>query len=121
MPHPLSLRCLVFLLALTASTSCWRRSTSPAPSCPPSLPPVTIDPPATSVDCRVVLGPPPALTTLSGLPRCRRPDGSVMADDEMCWTSGEASLAGGELAHLVVENARVRACLEAAAAAGERR
>ena len=45
----------------------------------------------------------------------------MMADDEMCWTSGEASLAGGELAHLVVENARVRACLEAAAAAGERR
>lgn len=109
-------RCLLLTLLLTASTSCWRRSTPSAPSCPPSLPPVLIDPPATAVDCRAVLGPPADLTRLSALPRCRRADGSPMADTEPCWTSLEASIAGTALARLIVGDARVRACLRIAAA-----
>ncbi len=120
MPHPFNLRCLALLLALTAltaSTACWRRSTSPAPSCPPSLPPVAIDPPAAAVDCLVVLGPPVDLTTLSGLSRCRKPDGSAMGDGDLCWTSAEASIAAAALASLIVEDARVRSCLAAAAEA----
>jgi hypothetical protein len=115
--HLPSLRFLVLLLVLMASTSCWRRSTSPAPSCPPDLPAVTIDPPATAVDCRVVLGPPVDLTTLSGLSRCRKPDGAPMADGDPCWTSAQASAAGAALADLILEDARLRACLDAAAGA----
>lgn len=110
-------RSLLLTLLLTASTSCWRSSTPSQPSCPPSLPPVVIDPPAAVVDCRAVLGPRVDLTMLSALPRCRKPDGSPMADSDPCWTSREASIAGTALARLIVADARVRACLEAAARA----
>lgn len=62
-----------------------------------------------------MLGPRADLTMLAALPRCRKPDGAPMADVELCWTSREASIAGTALARLIVADARVRACLEAAA------
>ena len=77
-------RSLLLTLLLTASTSCWRRSTTPAPSCPPSLPPVLIDPPATAVDCRTVLGPMPDLTPIRGLPRCLTAEGQRKPERVRC-------------------------------------
>ncbi len=41
-----------------------------------------------------------------------------MPSADLCWTSGEASLAGTVIARLLVGDARVRRCLELAAAAG---
>ena len=78
---------------------------------------MTIDPPPTVVDCRVALPPPVDLTTLSGLPPCRKPDGTLMADADPCWTSAQASIAAAALAVFIVEDARVRSCLATASKA----
>lgn len=112
-------RKLLLLCLAMASINCGPRSGSRTPC--PSLPPVAIDPPATSVDCRVALTAPlssETLAALRALPRCRTAEGSPMPSADLCWTSGEASLAGTVIARLLVGDARVRRCLELAAAAG---
>lgn len=109
------LRCLTLIPLLTASINCGPRPTlSP---CPPSPPPLAIDPPARPMDCRVALGPPVGSETLARLrqlPRCLTPTGSPMSSGDACWTSADASLAGAVLARLLVSDERVRRCLELA-------
>jgi len=36
-----------------------------------------------------------------------------MSSAELCWTAGEASIVGSVLARLLLEDDRVRACLDA--------
>ena len=108
---------LPILFMLAVSTGCCSRSTSPPPSCP-SPPPVTIDPPRALVDCRTVLSPPltqELAAKLQALPRCLTAQGQPTSSGEPCWNAGEVDLAAGVLAQYVMDDARVRRCLELAA------
>ena len=105
------LRNLPLLTLALASIACSRPSTPSA--CLPRVPSL---PAPSTVDCRSALGPripPETLATLRRLPRCLSPTGSPMSSAELCWTAGEASIVGSVLARLLLEDDRVRACLDA--------
>lgn len=107
---------LSMLLALTLSTSCSRSPAKPTlPAVTPLCEPVTL--PASEVeriDCLALAGPPPSLTTLRGMPRCRDEDGDAMDPDLSCWTAAHAWRAGAVIVRQAEWIAGVRRCLEAA-------
>lgn len=113
-----SSRLWMLALVLTAWTGCWPRSRPP--TCPASPPPAptVIDPPPARLDCLAVLGPRLDAATrarLVAIPRCVTSEGRSMSSDDLCLTSGDASLLGTVAARLLLADDRVRACLDGAA------
>lgn len=115
-PWRLSAEVLLSMLMVSMlSISCSR---SPAKT---TLPPVTqlcepVTLPASKVegiDCLAVVGPPPSLTSLRGMPRCRD-DFGPMDPDLGCWTAGHAWRAGAVIVKQAEWIADMRRCLEAA-------
>jgi hypothetical protein len=103
---------LWMLLALTLWMSCSRSPAPKAPTLPPVTPlcePVTLPAPEVeAIDCMALVGPPPSLTTLRGLPRCSDPSAS-------CWTRVHADL----VSRVIVQQAEWIATMRRCIAAGE--